>query len=171
MDDIQCELYRARVDISEKVSFLQQIREIADRCETHVILFDADKIAGEEHVWSALRHAWRSYFEETPIANSFEMEALLYAAGTRQCLLAANYGIHLGEMRLYVCICPPAPGARENLEPLLRFVEEDWEEIDAEKAERLRCLFGITPEEIAAVGEGRIRDLVLERVALLDVYR
>ncbi len=171
MDEIRCELYRARADISEKVSFLQQIRGIAEKYGTHIILFDADRIAGEEHVRSALRHAWRSYFEETPIANSLEMEALLYAAGTRQCLLATNYGIHLGENRLYVCICPPAAGVRESLEPLLRFVEEDWEGIDAEKAERLQRLFEITPEEVAAVGNDRIRDLVLERVALLDVYR
>ncbi|MDN7024845.1 hypothetical protein FGU65_08085 [Methanoculleus sp. FWC-SCC1] len=171
MDDIRCELYQARTDISEKVSFLQQVRAIAEKYGTHIILFDADRMAGEEHVRSALRHAWRSYSEGTPIANSFEMEALLYAAGTRQCLLAANYGIRTGENRLYVGICPPSGGARDELATVLQFVDEDWETIDPDKAKRLQEIFGITPEELAVVGRGRIQDLVLERVALLEVYR
>jgi hypothetical protein len=32
-------------------------------------------------------------------------------------------------------------------------------------------LFGITVEEIEVVGISRLQDLVLERVALLEVYR
>jgi tRNA threonylcarbamoyladenosine modification (KEOPS) complex Cgi121 subunit len=31
--------------------------------------------------------------------------------------------------------------------------------------------FNITTEEMEAVGEGRIEDLVIERVALADTYR
>jgi KEOPS complex subunit Cgi121 len=51
------------------------------------------------------------------------------------------------------------------------FVDGDWEELDPAKRARLAILFSITAEEIAVVGEARFRDLVLERVALLDVYR
>jgi KEOPS complex subunit Cgi121 len=43
--------------------------------------------------------------------------------------------------------------------------------MDTERRARLRELFSITNEEIAAVGESRFADLVLERVALLEVYR
>jgi KEOPS complex subunit Cgi121 len=37
--------------------------------------------------------------------------------------------------------------------------------------EAVKRTFCITPEEIDAVGEARIPDLVLERVALVDTYR
>ncbi|MDD2473422.1 MAG: KEOPS complex subunit Cgi121, partial [Methanoculleus sp.] len=105
------------------------------------------------------------------IANSIEMEALLYAAGTRQCQVAATFGIHPGENGSYIAVCPPAPGVRDRLAGLVTFVDGDWEELDPAKRARLAILFSITAEEIAVVGEARFRDLVLERVALLDVYR
>jgi tRNA threonylcarbamoyladenosine modification (KEOPS) complex Cgi121 subunit len=37
--------------------------------------------------------------------------------------------------------------------------------------EAIKETFNITPEEIDAVGEDRIEDLVIERVALVDTYR
>lgn len=169
--EIACEVYRAVFTIDDKIGFLNEIREIADEFETHIILFDADRLAGRDHVEAALRHAWRSWTRGDPIANSIEMEALLYAAGTRQCQVAAFFGIHPGVNRAYVAVCPPAPGVRERLADCVTFVNEDWEEIDPAKRERLAELFSITPEEVLVVGEERFRELVLERVALLDVYR
>ena len=46
-----------------------------------------------------------------------------------------------------------------------------WEDIDPEKMKRLMNLFSITEDEIDIVGKERFRELVLERVALLDVYK
>jgi len=99
------------------------------------------------------------------------MEALLSAAGNRQCSVAERFGLHEGLNRAYVCLCPPVAGAFRNLAALMEFVDEDWEAIPEEKAERLREAFGITPGELEIAGAGRLRDLVLERVALLEVYR
>jgi KEOPS complex subunit Cgi121 len=48
---------------------------------------------------------------------------------------------------------------------------DDWEQITDKKMEILIPLFGITKEEIGVTGKNRIRDLVLERVALLDVNK
>jgi KEOPS complex subunit Cgi121 len=99
------------------------------------------------------------------------MEALLYASGTRQCSTAERFGIHDGENRAYVCLCPPADAAARDLCTLMEFVDEDWETLSDQKKERLGEAFGITAGELAATGPGRFRDLVLERVALLEVYR
>lgn len=166
-----CEIYQAVFAVEENTSFLEEVRKIADEYQTHIILFDADRLAGREHVEVALRHAWRSWAGGEPIANSIEMEALLYAAGTRQCQVAAFFGIHPGENQAYIAVCPPAPGIQDRLSGLVTFVDEDWEGIGPARRERLADLFGITPEEVSVVGEERFRDLVLERVALLDVYR
>ncbi len=171
MDTITCEIHRASARIDDKIAFLHRVRDIADACGTHIILFDADRMAGEEHVRAALEHAGRSYAAGTPIANSFEMETLLYAAGTRQCLIATNFGIHQGENRLYACICPPVEGVKGKLAAFMTFTGEEFGPIDATKADRLMEAFGITPAELETVGEDRIVDLVLERVALLEVYR
>jgi tRNA threonylcarbamoyladenosine modification (KEOPS) complex Cgi121 subunit len=55
----------------------------------------------------------------------------------------------------------------------MQFVSGDsWNGIDQEKQERLMKLFDITPEELQTLSDNRrIVDLVLERVALLDVLR
>ncbi|MCK8518526.1 KEOPS complex subunit Cgi121 [Methanoculleus sp. 7T] len=171
MAEPACDIYQAVFTVDENIRFLNKIRAIADECKTHIILFDADRLAGHEHVKAALRHAWRSWTGGEPIANSIEMEALLYAAGSRQCQVAASFGIHPGENRTYIAVCPPASGVRDCLARLVTFADGNWEEIGPEKRKRLADLFGITAEEVAVVGEARFRDLVLERVALLDVYR
>ncbi|HOB17743.1 MAG TPA: KEOPS complex subunit Cgi121 [Candidatus Methanoculleus thermohydrogenotrophicum] len=171
MTEAVCDIYQAVFTVDDNADFLRRIRRIANEYKTHIIFFDTDRLAGRDHVEMALRHAWRSWTSGEPIANSIEMEALLYAAGTRQCQVAAFFGIHPGVNRAYVAVCPPMPGIRERLVDLVTFVDEDWEEIDPAKQVRLADLFGITPEEIQAVGAERFRELVLERVALLDVYR
>lgn len=170
-NELPCEIYRARFTVDDNAAFLREIRTIADEFETHIILFDADRLAGRDHVEAALRHARRSWAGGDPIANSLEMEALLYAAGTRQCQVASSFGIHPGENRSYLVVCPPAPGVRDRLADLVRFVDEDWEEIGPAKRALLAKLFSITPEEVGVVGEERFGELVVERVALLDVYR
>jgi KEOPS complex subunit Cgi121 len=50
-------------------------------------------------------------------------------------------------------------------------VTENWEVISKEKRLRLASLFAIPDDELAAAGESRFADLVIERVALLDVFR
>jgi len=49
--------------------------------------------------------------------------------------------------------------------------DEDWEGIPPEKRKYLMSLFAITEEEIALCGEERLEDLVIERVALLEINR
>jgi len=54
----------------------------------------------------------------------------------------------------------------------MKFALEPDGGINAEKTARLSALFDITPDEIAAVGgDGRLAELVLERVALLEVSK
>jgi KEOPS complex subunit Cgi121 len=53
----------------------------------------------------------------------------------------------------------------------MQFNSDPDENISPQKAARLAALFDITPEEIEATGQNRIRDLVLERVALLEVSK
>lgn len=150
--------------------FLAAVREIAAVTGTRIVLFDADRMAGQEHVRSALRHAVRSFERREMIARNLEMEALLYASGSRQTRVGRTFGLHAGLNRSYIAVSEPVGRAWEELGRLVRFVPEP-EGHDPGRRERLCDLFGITPEELGAVGEDRLGELVLERVALLDANR
>jgi KEOPS complex subunit Cgi121 len=166
-----CEIGYAVVTIRDRTALLGVLREIAMSHASRIVCFDAEKLAGRVHAETALRHAYRSFMQGSTISNSFEMEALLYAAGTRQCSAAASFGLHEGENHLYVCCCPAPEGIWKDLAMHMQFDRETDEIISHDKAARLMSLFDITPEEIATTGQDRIRDLVLERVALLDVSK
>jgi len=160
----------ATVTIGDHRAFLQTLHAVADRYATHIVCFDADKLAGRRHAETAIQRARRSFSNGTAISNSFEMEALLYAGGTRQCSEATRFGLHDGENSLYVCCCPDIPAAWRELAACMEFVPEPSGELAPKKASRLASLFGITADEIAAAGgSGRLPELVLERVALLEV--
>ena len=170
--DFSAGIRYATVTIADKKAFLSGVHAIADRHRTRIVCFDADRIAGRCHAEKALMLARRAEAQGTMIANSFEMEALLYAAGTRQCSMAVPFGIHDGGNRLYVCCCPDVPAAWQDLASCMAFVPEPLQELSPEKAARLAALFDLTPDEIAAAGGAeRLTDLVLERVALLEVSK
>ena len=165
------EIRTATFRVSGCSRFLSELRAIATTHATRIICFNADMMAGRAHVGAAMERALRSVRAGTTISSSLEMEALLYASGSRQCSTAERFGIREGENRAYVCLCPPDEGAFRDLSVLVEFVDEDWETLSDQKMERLREAFGITNGELEAAGPARFRDLVLERVALLEVYR
>jgi len=164
----------ARCVIGDRQVFLADLQSIGEEFDIRIICFNADMISGRRHAESAVRFARRSWDAGDAIANTFEMEALLYAAGSRQCNVAFKFGIHEGENHLFVC-CEPggADGAWDALSDLIEYVDAGvFEIMDREKRERLADLFGITPLELESVDSGTtITDLVLERVALLQVLR
>jgi KEOPS complex subunit Cgi121 len=165
------EIRQAKITVDDRDAFLRMIQGIARSYSTHIVCFDADKLAGWDHAEAALQHAQHSFFSEKPISNSFEMEALLFAAGSRQCLVAALFGIQEGENRTFVCSYPVNEDVWKDLSHLMHFVTETWDEMTPDKEARLMVLFNITQEELDMVGRDRMKDLILERIALLHVNR
>lgn len=162
----------ARCTVHDLTAFLQDLRSIAADYDTHIICFNADMLAGKVHAVSAVERAVRAFEEGVNISNNLEMECLLFAAGSRQCSIAASFGIHEGENQMYICCYPARAKVLVALEPLFRFVEDNWDTLDPEKRRRLMKTFSISTGEIAAAGGNeRFVDLVLERVALLQVSR
>jgi KEOPS complex subunit Cgi121 len=165
------EIRQATITVDDRDAFLRIIQAIAQSNSTHIVCFDADKLAGRDHAAAALQHAHRSFFSERPISNSFEMEALLFASGSRQCLVAALFGIQEGENRMFVCSSPVNEDIWKDLSPYMHFVTQSWDEMTPDKEARLMTLFGITQEELDVVGQDRLKDLILERIALLHINR
>jgi KEOPS complex subunit Cgi121 len=162
----------ARCTIRDRSSFLVNLQAIALAHSTHIICFNADMIAGRLHAQAAVSHAVRAFLEGVNISNTHEMEALLYAAGSRQCNIAASFGIHEGENKVFICCFPEQEEVWNALEYLFQFAGENWDLIVQEKRDQLMKSYAISSEELeAAGGDDRIVGLVLERVALLQVVR
>jgi KEOPS complex subunit Cgi121 len=167
----KCTIVQFRIVIDDPEEFLRNVRRIGQRFGVNIVFFNSEMMAGISHVCSALQHAIRAFHKGTAISNSLEMEALLYASGSRQCQTGMRFGLHPGINLTYLCICP---GNEEALGELLKhgeIVRDNWEIISPEKMERLVDLFEISPKEMGITGESRITDIVIERVALLEIYR
>lgn len=168
----QMEIHQVRFMVTDLSSFLREIRLTGSSCGCSFIFFNRQVMAGRRHVTASVAHALRSFASGDPISRSIEVEALLYAAGTRQTGLIGPFGVHEGENDCYLCVVPVSAGAARRLNHLIQSAdEEDWEIISDEKVEQLAALFGITREELEITGRDRIVDLVIERVALLVVNR
>jgi len=166
-----CDVRAATCFVGDRVAFLKKIRAIAESFDTHIICFNDSMLAGKQHARAALRHAVRSFHNGSMVSNTIEMEALLFAAGSRQCTVAALFGVHEGENSMFVCCYPTRDGVWDALTPLMVFTEENRDIIDTPKRVYLMKLFGVTEEEIATCSGDCMTELVLERIALLEVYR
>ena len=160
-------IFCGTVTVSAVKETIAQINDAADKADSTVVLFDAEKIAGFAHIESAVAHAKRSFAEGKQIARSLSMEILVYASGQRQCSLASKFGLHDGENKVYVLILD---GDEEKAAALVREIVSKCEPFAPNK-EKLKAEFGITDAEMEAAGENRIEELVIERVALVDAWK
>ena len=167
----QYRILQAEFIINDLGAFIETIRRIGERERCSIICFDADRIAGMQHAEAALVRALRAQSSRCGIARSLEMEALLYASASRQCVIGAGFGVHAGFNRAFVAVVPPREGACAALCDIMKFVCVNWEEIDPAKKKVLMDLFAITGAELSATGENQLRALILERIALLEVNR
>jgi KEOPS complex subunit Cgi121 len=152
------------IDDAEK--FLQKLKRISKDKNIVIQAFDADKLAGEEHIRFAVEKAVNSFKTGRNIANDLAKEIMLYAAGTRQINKAMKLGVHSGENNIALV------AVGENIDlPAFNIMPERVLRYDSNKKEALMDIFNITEEELEAVGEDKIPQLVLERVALVDVIK
>jgi KEOPS complex subunit Cgi121 len=171
---INCENYeilQGVVEFTRPEDLIKRIQATGLQYHCCIICIDAERVAGREHVESAVRHAIRAWCERKAIADSLEMEVLLYTGGTRQTGVARTFGVNPETKRLYLCFIPPNERAVAEIGRWVQYNEDCWEEMAEEKIRRLMDLFGVTPAECAAIGIDHIKSLVIERVALLDVYK
>ena len=177
----------ATVNVSDVMSFVRNIQKVQAGCSVTIQALDADFVAGAEHILFAAEKAIRSWESGKPIANDLGMEILLYASGKRQINKALEMGMHVGNNRIAFIIVSESPSVvEEAMQQIVALVKEMGgrmgEEIgervqknifgySEDKKERLQSFFEITNLELEAAGAEKICDLVLERVAMVDVMK
>ena len=170
------------VTITSVSEFLAVLKAIAEQYAVTIQALDTDLVVSEAHLHTAVEKALRAVKKGTNITSELGMEILVYAAGKRQIGRALAMGVTEGEKRVACVIVAPAPETDLNavvaaLKVSTGLSEEPCAlqpsefEHDVSKRARLKRFFGITDSELRAVGAEKLEQLVLERVALLDVLK
>jgi KEOPS complex subunit Cgi121 len=153
-------------------AFVAALDEIGAEHGVTVQAFDARYVVSRAHLERAVALADRAFERGENVARDRGVEILLYAAGRRQIDRALTIGVSPGRQPVVVLVdsesgdeeserdAASAVAARLKREPTL----------GAYDADRVREYFDVGSDEIAAV-DGDLDDLVLERVALLDVEK
>jgi len=184
--ELNCKLIVGKVGISNVDDFLSSLKNIARKYDVTIQAMDAELIAGGEHIISAVKKAIRATERKRSIASDLGLEILLYAAGKRQIERALAMGVSVseGEKRVAIVIVDASASGEKDLEGVAEEVkrkiglqEEPISELELEleykgdKKEGIMKFFDITEAELKAVGEPKLKMLVLERVAMLDVLK
>jgi KEOPS complex subunit Cgi121 len=186
--ELNCKIIVGKVGISNVDDFLSSLKIIARKYAVTIQAMDAELIAGEEHIISAVKKAIRATERKRNITSDLGLEILLYAAGRRQIERALAMGVSVSEgeneKRVAIVIVDASARREKDLEVVAEEVkrkiglqEEPISELALEleykedKKKGIKKFFDITEAELKAVGEPKLKMLVLERVAMLDVLK
>jgi KEOPS complex subunit Cgi121 len=168
----------ARGTIKNIDSFVKHLLLFSKKEKLVIQAFDAAVIYGKNHLISATTHAQRAFEQGRNATNSLALEILLYAAGERQIQKAIQkIGVKKGEQSIAFAITndmtPKTKGHIEKtvIKKFLRMfhLTSDDQVLEGNKTTLKR--FGITEKEITTVQESNYGDLILEKVALVDVIK
>ncbi len=157
----------ARGEVGRVEDFVRRLQQESEMLGITAQAFDANMIFGEDHIFSAYEHAERAFARGSNVASDFMVEVLVYAAGERQISKALQkVGVKDGQERLVLLT-----GSEEHLDELLKSLGliRDDRVIQGER-EFLRE-FGISEKELQTVTPEKAFDLVLERVALVELLK
>lgn len=155
------------VFIDDLEEFLRKLKAAGKEKNMVLQAFDADKLAGEKHLLFAIEKAISSFERGANIAGELSKEIMLYVAGTRQINRAMRIGVHAGWNNIAIVAIGDAP----ELSGFGGITPGQVLQYDITKKDALMDIFNITKEELEAVGDEKIPELVLERVALVDVLK
>lgn len=127
---------------------------------------NSKKVCGKEHLMSAATHAQRAFERGTNSSSSLGLETVLYASGERQISRALEkMGLLPGSEEVALVLFDLDPD--EAIRGLGMARDDGILECTLEKLKA----FGITDEELDAVPQELIGDLVLERVAFVEIVK
>lgn len=162
------------VDVETVDPLLETIDEIRADTGATIQLFDARYVVSATHLERAAELAQRAFDRETNVATDRAVELLLYAAGRRQIDAALEMGISPGETRVVALVdgrpAPDPEGAADTAADDVASLLEPTTTLGTYDRERVLAFYDISETELNATA-GDLEDVVLERVALLDVEK
>ena len=153
-------------------SFVETLDGIGTTHGVTVQAFDARYVVSRTHLERAVELADRAFEREENVARDRGVEILLYAAGRRQIDRALTLGVATGRQSVVVLVdaqdgdTDAEAEAVAAVEPVL----DSTGDLGGYDAGLVREYFDIGDRELRVV-DGDLTDVVLERVALLDVEK
>ncbi|ADB57613.1 KEOPS complex subunit Cgi121 [Archaeoglobus profundus] len=146
-----------------KVNSLEEFLKDLGECAA---VIDAKYVIDLDVVKFAAEKALKSWKEKRNIAKTLPLEILLYFSATRQIRDAIKVGVKEGTNEAVVVIL-------NNCEDKLKkyFEEKEVVKVDKARIENVKRLYGITDEEIKIVRLEKLPLLIMERIALFDVFK
>ncbi|WP_380679350.1 KEOPS complex subunit Cgi121 [Salinigranum sp. GCM10025319] len=168
-------LVEGSADVADVDSFVASLARIGDEHGVTVQALDARYVVSRAHLERAVELAERAFDRGENVARDRGVEILLYAAGRRQIDRALTLGVSRGRNPVVVLIDAPDgdPDANEDEADAAAAVEELLDPkptLGSYDETRVREFFDVGDPELGAV-DGDLADVVLERVALLDVEK
>ena len=168
----------AKGTIQDVEVFLQQLLAFSTEENLVIQALDAAVVYGKDHLISATQHAQRAFEQHTNSTNTLALEILLYAAGERQIQKAIKkMGVKKGKQTIAFVIVgktkrstkgKPFDTIRDSLLQMLALTGDDTV---LEGTNDTLKRFGITDQEKRSVPEDHYGDLILEKIALVDVIK
>jgi KEOPS complex subunit Cgi121 len=159
----------SKVPIDAK-ALLKKVAQVSKDLSIELQLVDASKVYGKEHLEVAAERAIRAFEEGRAYGKTLAVEVILYAAGKRQISEAIRFmGICDGARELgAVTISGPNGKLPADIDKRLGLKRDDKV---LEGSEEVLDAFGIVPDARKGISKERWGDLILERVALLDLEK
>jgi len=162
-------IFGAKGYIKNVDTFLKEVKKFAEKNKIIIQVFNADKIFGKKHIISAYEHAKRARNNKTNTTNSLDMEIMLYAAGERQLKHAIpKIGVKQGDSNIGVVFI-----GKSN-----RLIKDFLKEMNLKRDDKVLegnkntlMEFGLTKKEIDTVTVEKYGDLILEKVAMVDIIK
>jgi KEOPS complex subunit Cgi121 len=171
-------VFGARGTITDIDVFLSKLQRFST--DEHLIIqaFDAQVVYGVDHLLSAAQHAARAFHHGTNATNSLPLEMLLYAAGERQIHKAIKkLGVKHGKQQIAFVLVDERKRNRTVktddivIDRLLRLFHLTRDDPVLEGNKDTLKRFGITDQEIRTLPENKYGDLILEKVAMVDIIK
>ena len=161
----------ARGNIQDVDSFLKQVLGFAQKHDVVIQVFNAEMIYGKNHLESATEHAVRAMNQSTNTTNSLGMEILLYASGERQLKLAIpKMGVKKGKGNI-AFVFTNGKISDKLVNEILKHLtlERDDKVLDGDRNTLKK--FGLKETEIETVKKAKYGNLILEKVAMVDIIK
>lgn len=166
------EFVSGHIFIEDLKTFLKTTADLSKANNCIIQSMNADKIAGGKHLQFAVAKALRAFEQERNAAKDMGIEIMRYASGKRQIEEAFSMGVHQGQNNIVFVVM----GEEDHVPACVTAIKEMIVPVDVveylpSKRDEVIRQFGITADEIGVVGEQMIPELVIERVALVDVLK
>ncbi len=154
-----------KIDSAER--FIEDARYFVNSPDYLLQFIDAEKVLGTEHIQSAIEHANRAFIRQDNISANLAMEILIYISGEPQIQSALQkIGVKDGCEKVAIIA-----DDKIEIDDLLVHLNLTRDDDVLNFNEKKLIEFGVSEAEIVACDKKKLTDLILERVAMVDVKK